>query len=166
MFPFYVVLEMGLYFYVYQIRKIPVVYKDAAGIWWEDRFRPYVCMIVNVVLNIALVQLIGISGIILSTVFSLFISIPWENYTIFQYVFHRSSRAYYGKMALSAATMLLAGAVTFWICSLFGTGILAFLLRMCVCLIVPNLIFALCSCKRPEFGDMLAMGRRILKRQF
>ena len=117
-------------------------------------------------LNITLVQVIGISGIILSTVFSLFISIPWENYTIFKYVFHRSSKPYYGKMALSAVTMLLAGTVTFWICSLLGTGIPAFLLRMCICVIVPNAVFALCNCKRPEFGDAMIMVRRILKRQF
>lgn len=166
MFPFYVVLEMGLYFYVYQIRKIPVVYKDAAGIWWEDRFRPYICMLVNVVLNIVLVQVIGVSGIILSTVFSLFISIPWENYTIFRYVFHRSSKSYYGKMLLSAATMLLAGAVTLWICSLLRGGIPAFLLKMCVCVVVPNVIFALLSGKRPEFHETMNMARRILKRQF
>lgn len=166
MFPFYVVLELGLYFYIYQIRKISVVYKDAAGIWWEDRFRPYVCMVVNVVLNIGMVQVIGISGVILSTVFSLFISIPWENYTIFRYVFHRGSKAYYGKMALNFVTMLLAGAVTFWICSLLGQGIPAFLLRMCVCLIVPNVVFALCSCRRPEFGQTMDMAKRILKRQF
>lgn len=166
MFPFYVVLEMGLYFYVYQIRKIPVVYKDAAGIWWEDRFRPYICMLVNVVLNIVLVQVIGVSGIILSTVFSLFISIPWENYTIFRYVFHRSSKPYYGKMLLNAAMMLLAGAVTLWICSLLRGGIPAFLLKMCVCVVVPNVIFALLSCKRPEFHETMNMARRILKRQF
>jgi O-antigen/teichoic acid export membrane protein len=166
MFPFYVVLEMGLYFYIYQIRKIPVVYKDAAGIWWEDRFRPYVCMVVNVVLNIVLVQVIGISGIILSTVFSLFVSIPWENYTIFKYVFHRGSKAYYGKMFLSAGTMLLAGAVTLWICSLLGDDIPGFLLKGCICIIVPNAIFAALNCKRPEFGGMMNMVRRILKRQF
>lgn len=166
MFPFYVVLEIGMYFYVYQIRKIPVVYKDAAGIWWEDRFRPYVCMIVNVVLNIALVQVVGISGIILSTVFSLFISIPWENYTIFKYVFHRSSKPYYGKMFLSASTMLLAGAVTLWICSLLRDGISAFVLKMCICVVVPNVIFALLNSKRPEFHEMMNMVRRILKRQF
>lgn len=166
MFPFYVVLEMGLYFYVYQIRKIPVVYKDAAGIWWEDRFRPYVCMIVNVVLNITLVQVIGISGIILSTVFSLFVSIPWENYTIFRYVFHRSSKPYYGRMFLSALTMLLAGAVTLWLCSLQGEGIHAFLLKGCICLIVPNVIFAVLNCRRQEFREMMNMVKRILKRQF
>ena len=166
MFPFYVVLELGLYFYIYQIRKIPVVYKDAAGIWWEDRFRPYVCMIVNVVLNITLVQIIGISGIILSTVFSLLVSIPWENYTIFKYVFHRSSKSYYGKMFLSASTMLVAGVVTLGLCCLFGEGIPAFLLRGMVCVIVPNVVFICLNFRRQEFADTLAMAKRIVKRQF
>lgn len=166
MFPFSVVLELGLYFYIYQIRKIPVVYKDAAGIWWEDRFRPYVCMIVNVVLNIVLVQIIGISGIILSTVFSLLISIPWENYTIFKYVFHRSSRSYYKKMFISAGTMLLAGAVTLWLCSFLGDGIAAFLAKGVACVVVPNMIFVACNCKRKEFQETIAFARRIMKRQF
>lgn len=166
MFPFYVVLEIGMYFYIYQIRKIPVVYKDAAGIWWEDRFRPYVCMIVNVVLNIVLVQIIGISGIILSTVFSLLISIPWENYTIFKYVFHRSSKVYYGKMLLGAGSMLIAGVVTFWLCSLVGDGIPAFLLRGCICVIVPNILFVVFSFKRSELKDTISFVKRIVKRQF
>lgn len=166
MFPFYVVLEIGLYFYVYMIRKIPVVYKDAAGIWWEDRFRPYVCMVTNVVLNIVLVQFIGISGIILSTVFSLFVSIPWENYTIFKYVFHQSSKAYYGKMFFSAGTMVLAGAVTLWVCSLLGNGIWTLLLKGVICVIVPNLIFILLNFKRPEYKEAINFVLRIFKRQF
>ncbi len=166
MFPFYIVLELGLYFYTYQIRKISVVYKDAAGIWWEDRFRPYVCMIVNVVLNIVLVQYIGISGIILSTVFSLFISIPWENYTIFRYVFHRGSRSYYGKMLLSGCTMLISGAVTFWLCGLLFNDIPSFVLKICICMIVPNGIFALLNCRRPEFRQAAQMLSHILKKQF
>ena len=91
LFPFYIVIEFGVYFYIYQIRKIPVTYKDAAGIWWEDRFRPYICMVVNLGLNILLAQVIGILGILISTVISLCISIPWVNYTIFKYIFHRVS---------------------------------------------------------------------------
>lgn len=166
MFPFYVVLEIGLYFYIYQLRKIPVVYKDAAGIWWEDRFRPYVCMVTNVVLNILLVQVIGISGIILSTVFSLCISIPWENYTIFKYVFHRSSREYYGKMAAYAGSTLLGGLVCYWLCGFFGDGIPALMLRAVVCVIVPNVIFAVLNCRRKEFREAKAMVLRIFKRQF
>ena len=166
MFPFYIVIEMGLYFYVYQIRKIPVVYKDAAGIWWEDRFRPYVCMVVNVVMNIILVQVIGVSGIIFSTVISLLVSIPWENYTIFQYIFHCSSWSYYKKMTASACSMLIAGGITWWICSLLGNGILSFLLRGCACVLIPNLLFAIMNCKRWEFRETLRFVARILKRQF
>ena len=166
MFPFFVVLEMGLYFYIYMIRKIPVVYKDAAGIWWEDRYRPYVCMITNVVLNVVLVQVVGISGIILSTVASLAISVPWENYTIFKYVFQRSSKAYYCKMAFSAGTMLFAGGITLWVCSLIGGGIWTFLLKGCLCVIIPNVIFILLNFRRPEFDDTKKFALRIFKRQF
>lgn len=164
MFPFYVVLELGLYFYIYQIRKIPVVYKDAAGIWWEDRFRPYVCMIVNVVLNIVLVQFVGVSGIILSTVFSLLISIPWENYTIFKYIFHCSGKKYYLKMFIFAFTMVVGGVATYLLCNLFSDGIPQLLVRGVICLVVPNVIFVLFNFKRHEFKDTIALVKQILKR--
>ena len=123
-------------------------------------------MVVNVVLNIVLVQVIGVSGIILSTVFSLVISIPWENYTIFRYVFSRSSRTYYKKMLFSAFSMLIAGGIAWWLCSLFGNGMFAFLLRGCVCIVVPNGIFAILNCKRTEFKDTLHFVQRIMKRQY
>lgn len=165
MFPFYVVLEFGLYFYVYSIRKIPVTYKDAAGIWWEDRFRPYVCMVVNLVLNIILVQVIGISGIILSTVFSLCISIPWENYTIFKYVFHRGSWEYYQKMLYYAFTMLLAGLATFALCYPLGNGFPALILKGCICIVIPNLLIVLLNFKGKEFQAAKEFVGGILKRR-
>ena len=163
MFPFSMVIYFGLYFYVYMGRKIPVTYKDAAGIWWEDRFRPYVCMVTNLGLNIYLVQVIGVSGIILSTVFSLLISVPWENYTIFKYLFHRSSREYYGKMLVYALSMAVGGAACYFFCSLLGEGIPAFLLRMVICLILPNAVFVLLNCRRWEFRESMDLFQRILK---
>lgn len=166
MFPIAIVLQFGLYFYIYQIRKIPVTYKDAAGIWWEDRFRPYVCMVVNVVLNVLLVQVIGVSGIILSTVFSLLISIPWENYTIFRHVFHRSSREYYRKMLGYLAVMVVAGLLTYGLCSFDGEGLLLLFVRAAICLIVPNLIFAAVYRKHKEFGEAAEMAKRIIMRRF
>lgn len=162
MFPFGIILQFGLYFYIYQIRKIPVVYKDAAGIWWEDRFRPYVCMVVNLVLNIVLVQIIGISGIILSTVFSLCVSIPWENYTIFKYIFHISSKEYYLKMFYYLISMIIGGAVAFLICNLLGDGILFLLLKAVVCLIVPNVIFYIMNFKRKECKDSILFVKGII----
>ncbi len=164
MFPFYLVLEFGLYFYVLQIRKIPVVYKDAAGIWWEDRFRPYVCMVVNVVLNVALVQVIGISGIILSSVFSMCISIPWENYTIFKYVFHRNPMEYYQKLFRFLLLILVSGAATWLVCTCFGDGIPAFLLRGVCCVVVPNVLLMLGNCRQREFAEAKQFVLHIIHR--
>lgn len=165
MFPFYIVLEFGLYFYIYMIRKIPVVYKDAAGIWWEDRFRPYVCMVVNVVLNVYLVKIIGVSGIILSTVFSLLISIPWENYTIFKYVFHKRSGEYYFKMVCYALSMMVGGLVTFWLCNSLSNGIPQFFLRGIVCVFIPNIVFITLNYRRREFTETIEFVERIIKRK-
>lgn len=165
MFSYGIVLQFGLYFYIYQIRKIPVTYKDAAGIWWEDRFRPYVCMAVNVVLNIVLVQVIGVSGIILSTVFSLLISIPWENYTIFKYIFQRSSKEYYKKMFSYAIIMIIAGSVTYFLCGLFDNGISQLFMRAVICVVVPNVIFGVANCRRKEFHESMILVQRIVKRE-
>ncbi len=164
MFPFSIALQFALYFFIYQIRKIPITYKDAAGIWWEDRFRPYVCMVVNLILNIILVQIIGVSGIILSTVFSLLISIPWENYTIFKYVFHRNSKEYYGKMAVYFLSMAAGGLMTYLLCSLLPDGFLPLLIRAAICLVVPNLVFYFLNREREECRASVSMIKHILNR--
>lgn len=163
MFPFYIVIEFGIYFYIYQIRKIPVTYKDAAGIWWEDRYRPYICMVVNLGLNILLAQVIGISGILISTVISLCISIPWENYTIFKHIFHRGSWEYYRKMAYYAATVFIAGIVTFVACKPWGNNFSALIIRGSICIVIPNLIIILGNFKGEEFQDTKEFLLRILK---
>lgn len=163
LFPFYIVIEFGVYFYIYQIRKIPVTYKDAAGIWWEDRFRPYICMVVNLGLNILLAQVIGISGILISTVISLCISIPWENYTIFKYIFHRESWEYYRKMAYYAVTVFIAGIVTFVACKPWGNNFPALIIRGGICIVIPNLIIILGNFKGEEFHDTKEFLLRILK---
>lgn len=164
-FPTAIMMQMCLYFYIYQIRKIPVIYKDAAGIWWEDRFRPYVSMFINLVLNIILVQHIGVSGVIISTIVSLMISIPWENYTIFKYVFLRSSKEYYLKMLSYAIVTIFAGLITFFICQLPGDGICALFVRGIICIFVPNVIFMVCFYKKTEFKEAITLFKRIVLRR-
>lgn len=146
-----VVLLLVIYFYIYQIRRVVLTYKDAGGIWWEDRYRPYISMAVNLVGNYVMVQIIGIYGVILSTIFSMLISIPLENYTVFKYIFHRSLRKFYLK---NLVYVLLAAAlciVTYAICSFAPDGFSGLLLRGAVCLTVPNCIIILLFCRTEEF---------------
>jgi O-antigen/teichoic acid export membrane protein len=84
-----------LYFYAYQINKIVLTYKDAAGLWWQDRYRPYVVMLTNIILNVGTVKMLGVYGVILSSIVSLCISSPWSSYTIFKHLFKMNLLNYF-----------------------------------------------------------------------
>lgn len=116
------VLIFSIYFYVYQSRKIVLVYKDAAGLWSEDQLKPLVGAGVNLILNITLVQIIGINGVIISSIISfLFIEIPWESRTLY--------KCYFGKSIIEYVKIQLKAflkAVPCWI----GLGI--------ICIIAPK----------------------------
>lgn len=162
--PFSVVLLIVIYFIGYQGRKIVITYKDAAGLWWEDRFRPLVMAATNLIFNLILVQFIGIWGIVLSTILSLLVSIPWETYTVFKYVFKRSPKEYVMLVARYAIVFLLAAGVTYAACMIVNDGILALLVRACICVVVPNMIFLLFFHKQPEFQEAKKLFMRMLKR--
>ena len=146
-----VVVLLVVYFYVYQIRKVVLTYKDAGGIWWEDRYRPYITMIVNLVGNFVMVQFIGIYGVILSTIISMLVSIPIENYTVFKYFFNKSSRRYYLINLLYVVLTVGLCALTYWVCSFAPDGIIGLLVRGVICLVVPNAIIILLFRKTAEF---------------
>lgn len=164
MLPFSVVVLIVIYFIGYQGRKVVITYKDAAGLWWEDRFRPFVMAGTNLVSNLILVQFIGIWGIVLSTILSLCISIPWETYTVFKYVFKRSSKEYYSFLLRFILVLLTACVVTLGICQIASDGVIALLVRGCICIVAPNIIFFLAFHKRDEFAQIVQLVRRILKR--
>ncbi len=73
-----VVFFMHILFFVYEVNQLFTTYKDAAGMWHEDRFRPLVTALANLIMNLLMVQFWGIYGVIISTVIStLFIGMPW-----------------------------------------------------------------------------------------
>lgn len=164
MLPFSVVVLIVVYFILYQGRKVVITYKDAAGLWWEDRFRPFVMAGTNLISNLIMVQFIGIWGIVLSTILSLLVSIPWETYTVFKYVFKRSPKEYTLSFVQFLLVVIIACAITLWICQIASEGIAAILIRGCICVVVPNVIFFLAFRKREEFADSKALLLRVIKR--
>lgn len=155
------VVLLVVYFYVYQIRKVVLTYKDAGGIWWEDRFRPYIVMVVNLIGNLILVQIIGIYGVILSTIISMLVSIPIENYTVFKYIFNRSSRSFYLSNLVYMGMTIGLCALTYGICSFAPNGIPGLFVRALICLVIPNLIIILLFRKKEEY---LHARKLVLKR--
>ena len=68
-----VVALFCVYFYLVTMQQVNGMYKDAAGVWHQDRFRPLIAAMVNLFLNIVLVQFWGIYAILLSTSLVMFL---------------------------------------------------------------------------------------------
>ena len=95
------VICLCAYFFTYEIASMMIQYKDAAGIWHEDRFRPLVTAFSNLVMNLITVQFIGIVGVLISTVISFaVIGIPWLIKNIFTLLFKRSPIEYIKRILL------------------------------------------------------------------
>ena len=161
-----IVICFCVYFYAFQLKSVQSAYKDAAGLWKEDMWRSYAANAFNLVMNIILVQLVGIYGILLSTILALtVITYPWQTWMIHKKLFHCSMWGYLKKLAVYTMITLAACAGTYWICEKIpGKGILNLILRLIVCMIVPNVIFLVTTFKMNEFNESLRIVKRIMER--
>lgn len=133
------VIVFSMYFYISQSRKIVLLYKDAAGLWKEDQFKPLVGAAVNLLFNIIGVQVIGINGVIMSSIISfLFVEIPWESRTLYKYYFELSVREY-----IKTEIIAFIKAVPIWVvlgavCTRIScVGIAGLVVKGIICIILP-----------------------------
>ena len=159
------VICLVLYFYIYQIQKTILTFKDAGGLWYEDRYRPYISMFINLVLNIILVQFIGIYGVVISTILAFFISIPWCNYIVFKIMFCKSAVMNLIIMLKYLFITSIIGLIAYFICILFPVSIFGIIERLCVCISVSNIIYTLLFCKTDEYIFFKQLLKNILKRK-
>lgn len=151
MLPMGVVVLLVIYFFVYQVQRTILTYKDAAGLWYEDRYRPYVSMICNLALNIFLVKIIGLYGIIISSIIAFLISLPWSNYVLYHFLFNRKSVLNLLEIFKWFFITVLACSLCYLLCSLFAENLIGIILRIFACLLVSNVIFIFVFRNRDEF---------------
>lgn len=157
LFPYKTVLLFVIYFIVLYARKIVNTYKDACGMWMADVGKPYVEAFFNLAVNICLVQIIGINGVVISSIIAMgFISLPWEAHVLFKKYFKKKESKYYKELVWMILTMSLGGIVTYLICSVFPMiGVIPFIIKMLICALVPNVLFVLLFSKNKDFVNAM-----------
>ena len=167
MFDTSVTICFCVYFYVFQLKAVQSTYKDAAGLWKEDLYRSYATNLFNLVSNLILVQVIGVYGILLSTIFALLVvSYPWQTKMIHQKLFHCSMAPYLLRLGYYTAVTILGCAVTGIACGLVqSTDFVGLILRGIICCILPNIIFLVCFFRLKEFRAALGILKQLLHRQ-
>ncbi|MDO4528216.1 MAG: oligosaccharide flippase family protein [bacterium] len=152
-FPFFTMVLMVLYFLIPRITTIAYTYREAAGLWWEDRFRPLIAAIVNLSLNLFLVKFIGMNGVLISTLFcSIFINIPVGAIILFNNYFKRSPMEYFMLIIYYLLITVFVGGITYLICLLIPDyGLVSFIIKIGICFILPNILFVILYRKRILF---------------
>lgn len=140
------------------------VFKDAGGVWHEDRFRPLISALVNLSLNLAAVKYIGIYGIVLSTIVALgMIEVPWLLRNIFTVMYDSSLFNDYFKMFVSwiVATVFSCASITVLTYKVTLSGWGAFAFFVVVSVLIPNIVFLLLMHRKEEFKLSISMVNRI-----
>ena len=166
MLPFSVVVCMVVYFFVRLYNQLFNSYKDAAGMWHEDRLRPLAASMTNLILNIILVQFIGIYGIVLSTVIAIVgVGMPWLLHNLFTVVFDRKYlMPFLKKTGIYCISGTAICAATLAVCSLIQAQLLpTLLLRAVVCCILPNLAFYALFKNTKEYAQTLVLANSMTK---
>ena len=157
MFQFSTVLLIVIYFLIPRLTNLTYTYREAAGLWWQDRFRPLVSSIVNICANLILVKFIGINGVIISTILcTVFINVPWGTYILFKYYFKCSSKEYMMKIVFYILNTIWVGGLTLFVCSLIRLSdqLLEFVIKVGICCIIPNVLFWIVYRTTKEYINM------------
>ena len=155
-----------IYFFTRQINALFNMYKDASGMWHEDKFRPLVAAVVNLLLNLILVQFINIYGVILSTVLSILcIGMPWLLHNLFTVIFEKKNMLLFlKKLFLYCLVVFISCVISYCICNLVkGNLIIIILVRGVICCIIPNAIYFIVYKKTKEYQDALILANTMTK---
>lgn len=167
MLGFLAVIFFCIYFYVQEFNNLLNLYKDASGMWHEDRFRPLVTAIANLAMNLITVNFWGIYGVLASTfVTMLCIGMPWLLHNLFTVIFDKSHlKPYLLTLIFYTVVTVAVCALTYLICYFIPiqNEWATFFVRLAICIVVPNIIFFIVYSRKKEFKEALQLANRMTR---
>ncbi|MCI8292593.1 MAG: glycosyltransferase [Hespellia sp.] len=158
-FPMSVVLVLCLKFYVAGMRQAVLVFRDALGLFWLDRYKVIVETILNLGISVVLALRLGTLGVFLGTLFSMLLTSVWiEPFVLYRHL-GLSLKNYFARYLIYAVVAGVTATGIHRIC--LGKG---FFGKLFICLFGVNLLWMICYGKTREFGELCRRGRQILFR--
>lgn len=154
----YIVLALVINFYISGMRKPYTLFKEAAGIFYEDRFVPIIESIVNLIISLIAGYFFGIVGVFIGTICSNFILFlySYPKY-VYKKIFNRKVTGY----LIELAYYIVLFSVNFFTCAIIisivniNNQVLDLIWKVSITFILCNSIFYLISRKTLEFKYFL-----------
>ena len=154
------------YYFVLGFQKLWEMFKDAAGLWHEDRFRPLIGALFNLLLNLILVNYIGLYGILISTILScMLITMPWLIHNIFKLLYRRSPLEFLKQLGIYSLLTVISTFGTYLVCHfILIEGIVGLILKLIISVFIPNLLLLICLHRWEEFKIFYYLIQKIMRK--
>ena len=145
--------------------------KMASGLYAQDQWVPVMQALINLVVSIVAAIYMGLAGVFLGTVVSgLAIPCWYRPIIVYKYTFECSAKEYFVTYLKYFAIVILSLIIvkfidTAFVDYLISNTYLAFLFKMFVCAIVPNVMVCLIFWRAKEFKYLLNLAKSIIKRR-
>ena len=153
LFPKSTVLAIVISFYIQVTMRTGEMFKSASGLFWNDRYAPIAQCLLNIVVSILLVKKYEITGIFIGTTIAMILTKWWVTpYVVYKHKFKKSVRLYFAKYFWFTAIAAVAFIVTTYAVTFVpGNTWIAFIGKVIVSAITPNVLFLVAFFKTEEF---------------
>ena len=153
-----------IYFYAISMNSIRNQYIEGNGLLWKLRLINILEATTNIILNFILGLYFGISGVIFATLFTIILfNFILRTNILFKHYFETSPSEFYIQNAVNIMTTSLISIFTYIIClNIPIEGIGAFIIKIIICLIIPNIAYFLINQKSPYFKQSISLIKRVI----
>lgn len=142
----FVLVVLVINFYLSSTRTTYSVFKEAAGIYYEDRFVPIIESIINIVASIILVKIYGLAGVFLGTICS---SFALWGYSYPRFIYHDLLGGKYRNYIMETLEYFIVFIMVIIISYfsihyiIIANPYLQFIVSLIIAIILPNIILLL-----------------------
>lgn len=145
----------------------PMKYIQAAGLYWQARYRYILSAVLNIGLSILFGVVLGwgLEGVILATTIALVGMTCLDPYVVFKHLFRDKVVSYYLSHLCSFFGIVLTGGLTVFICQNVVPAFTLhnFVIRIFICIVVPNALWLLLLWRTKTFQSTVALLRTYVK---
>ena len=155
-----VVTTMSFSFYLTYMRKAVLMFRDACGLYWNDRYKPLAESVINLTASIYLTINYGVIGVMLGSIISTLLTCFWvEPYVLFNNGIDVKLKDYFiDYLKFTAAALLSALASKFVYSSLFvKVTLVNFMVGVLICVSVTLILWYAIFKNREEMQYLMKL---------
>lgn len=157
-----IVCWMIFYSYLKYMRRAVNVFKDASGLYWNDRYKPVAEAMISLAASVYLTIHYGIVGAIWGSIISTLLTGFWvEPYVLFNNSICIKLKAYYSDYFKYLVVTLIIAVLNKWLYGILFSEvtIINFVLGVFLCLVVSNVVWIVLFRKREEMAYLRDVAR-------